>query len=132
MFSSIRPDGEGTGGNVQLTAEDVGIDNRAALDSASLGRGNAGSILLLARSRLTLNDGTIASDAVRDAGGQIQINSGTIILSGDSDIQTFVANGENDGGDITIIADALITLDDNRLRSRGSWRQYRPKPNHSL
>lgn len=116
-FSSIQRIGEGTGGNIQLRAENVEINNEAGLSSASVGQGSAGNIILTVRNRLVVRDGDIETAAVQDTGGQIQIDAGTIFLFGDSDIRTFVNSGENDGGNITIRANALVALDDSDILS---------------
>lgn len=114
-FSGIQPGGAGAGGDVRLTADNVEISNGATLFSASLGQGNAGNVFLIVRNRLTAKNGTIATNAEQDAGGQIQIDAETIFLFDDSDIQTFVNSGENNGGNIVIRADALVAFDDSDI-----------------
>ncbi|NEZ55070.1 beta strand repeat-containing protein [Adonisia turfae] len=114
-FTSIEANGNGKGGNVQLEAAQLELNDGAVLSSGSLGEGASGNILLTIRNRLTAKNGTIATNAEQNAGGQIQINAGSILLFGDSDIQTFVDSGENNGGNITIRANALVALDDSDI-----------------
>ncbi|MDV3353712.1 filamentous hemagglutinin N-terminal domain-containing protein [Leptothoe sp. LEGE 181152] len=115
VFTSIAPSGEGIGGNIRLVAKKVEVNDGAALFSGSLGQGIAGNILLTIHDSLIASSGTIATNAEQDAGGQIQIDAGSIFLFGDSDIQTFVNSGENNGGNITIRANALVGLDDSDI-----------------
>jgi hypothetical protein len=61
-------------------------------------------------------DSSIATNAVSNSDGQIDIKRETIILLDDSDIQTFVEFGNNNGGNIIIIANALVVLGDNVSR----------------
>lgn len=60
-------------------------------------------------------DGSITTESGFNAGGEINISSSSIALSGDSDITTFVGSGLNRGGNITIVADALTALDDSDI-----------------
>jgi large exoprotein involved in heme utilization and adhesion len=114
-FSSVERSGEGRGGNVEVQATQLEILDRAALFSASFGQGDAGTIALSIANRLLMDDGTIGTNSEGDSGGQINIKAGNIILRNDSDIQTFVANGEGGGGNITIAADFVIALDDSDI-----------------
>ena len=104
----------GDGGDIQVTAESLEIDN-SLISARSEGAGNAGNILITTRDDIQARNGSIATNSAFNAGGQIQISSGTIFLLEDSDIQTFVNSGVNSGGDIEIIADALIALDDSDI-----------------
>ncbi|NEO99370.1 MAG: hypothetical protein F6K58_11945, partial [Symploca sp. SIO2E9] len=115
VFSSIEPSGEGQGGDVQITADNLEVLNGASLSAGSRGQGNAGNVVLNIRDRIQARDGTIATNAEFNAGGQIQIAAGTIFLFDDSDIQTFVNSGAEDGGNITITANALVALDDSDI-----------------
>ena len=64
---------------------------------------------------LTLNDGEISTSAEQASGGTILIRADNILLTGDSDILTFVDSGINDGGNITIAGDTLVALDDSDI-----------------
>ncbi|WP_250564672.1 filamentous hemagglutinin N-terminal domain-containing protein, partial [Adonisia turfae] len=46
-FSRIEPDGEGTGGDVHIQAQNLEVFNGAQLNTSSFGIGNAGSVILL-------------------------------------------------------------------------------------
>jgi large exoprotein involved in heme utilization and adhesion len=114
-FSSIQPDGVGQGGDVQLTAQNVEVSRGAVLGAASLGRGDAGNILLIVPGQLLVNGGTIEANAEVFSGGQVSIQGGSVILRNDGDIQTFVGRGEGGGGNITIAGNFVIALDDSDI-----------------
>ena len=114
-FSSIEPNGEGQGGNVQISATNLEILQGAVLRTASLGVGNAGDIILLIPGQILVDYGSIRANSETSAGGQINIQSGGVILRNDSDIQTFVSRGAGGGGNITIAANFLIALADSDI-----------------
>ena len=106
--------GEGNGGDVQLRAINAYLNN-SAFFSSGFGQGDAGNLNLTIQNQLELINSTLDTQALSNAGGQINIEADTIFLIGDSDIQTFVDSGENNGGDITIIGNALIALDESDI-----------------
>ncbi|MGF1568344.1 MAG: filamentous hemagglutinin N-terminal domain-containing protein [Nodosilinea sp.] len=114
-FSSIQPTGVGSGGDVQLTAQNVEVLRGAVLGTASLGRGDAGNILLIVPGQLLVNGGTIGANSETGSGGQVNIQGGDIIFRNDGDIETFVNSGEGGGGNITIAGNFLIALDDSDI-----------------
>ncbi|MCG8362964.1 MAG: filamentous hemagglutinin N-terminal domain-containing protein, partial [Pseudanabaenales cyanobacterium] len=48
-FSSVAPNGEGQGGNIELSAKNLEVANGAQLQSATFGRGDAGNVILTIR-----------------------------------------------------------------------------------
>jgi filamentous hemagglutinin family protein len=115
LASISAPGAMGSGGNLQLTARNLDVANRAVLSANSRGFGNAGDITLNIADRITANDGTIATSSSFNSGGQIEITAGNILLEDDSDIQTFVLSGTGGGGNITLTADFVIALDDSDI-----------------
>nr|WP_242026983.1 filamentous hemagglutinin N-terminal domain-containing protein [Phormidium tenue] len=115
VFSIVEPAGIGTGGDIELSAKNVEILQNAALDSSSIGDGNAGNIVLLVSEQLLIDNGTILTSSESFTGGQITIQSGYIILRNDGDIQTFVSQGEGGGGNIAIASNFLIALEDSDI-----------------
>jgi hypothetical protein len=114
-FSSIEPTGVGTGGDVQLTAQNVEVSRGAVLGTASLGRGDAGNILLIVPGQLLVDGGTIEANAEAFSGGQVSIQGGSSILRNNGDIQTFVGRSEGSGGNIIIAGNFVIALDDSDI-----------------
>ena len=115
ILSNAGGNAIGTGGDIQISAENFRLGAGTALFSGSDGEGDAGSIEIFVQDRLEAQDGTISTDSISNAGGQIRAVAGSIVLRGDSDIQTFVSVGEREGGNIVIDADALVVLDDSDI-----------------
>jgi len=115
VSSAIDVSGEGRGGNVQITTDNLEVLNGALLFSASLGIGDAGNITLIVPTQLLVDNATIGANSNTASGGQINIQAGHVILRNDGDIQTFVNSGAGGGGNITIAANFLIALDDSDI-----------------
>jgi large exoprotein involved in heme utilization and adhesion len=113
--SQVALEAIGQGGNLQLTAANLEVNNRAFLASNSLGIGDAGNIELRIQNRFTASAGRITTSSQFNTGGQIDINASNILLEGNSDIETFVLSGAGGGGNITINADFIIALDDSDI-----------------
>lgn len=115
IFSQTVGQAVGAGGDVQITAARLEMVGGAAIATNSVGTGNAGDIELTVATGLHAVDGTIATDAATNSGGQIRLTAGTVLLMGNSDIQTFVASGTGSGGNITLTADWVIAFDDSDI-----------------
>jgi filamentous hemagglutinin family protein len=113
--SQVNSRGIGTGGSVKLWATNLDILDGALLSSQSFGAGNAGNIILFVSDQIRINNGTISTDSRSNSGGQISIQSGSVILRNGGDIQTFVVDGEEGGGNITIDAEFVIALEDSDI-----------------
>nr|MBX2864425.1 filamentous hemagglutinin N-terminal domain-containing protein [Leptolyngbyaceae cyanobacterium MAG.088] len=113
--SFVIPGAIGNGGDIEVMATNLELVNRSGFLTVSDGEGNAGDIALTIRDRIQLQDGTIATNAEFNAGGQIQIEADSIVMFGNSDIQTFVNSGDDNGGNITINANALVAFDDSDI-----------------
>jgi large exoprotein involved in heme utilization and adhesion len=136
---SSRAFGAGNGGNIEILANHVSIQNAGTINSESQNQGIAGNVTLHIDQTLELTSGEISTAAVRSTGGNINITAhglinatdstistvaqssggtvniaaGSIRLREDSDIQTNVASGV--GGNITLIADSIIALNDSDI-----------------
>ena len=114
-FSSVQENGEGQGGDLRITAENL-VLNEARLRADSLAdASDTGEITLTVRDQLQANDSTIATNSVSTDGGDIAITADDILLSGDSDIQTNVDSGDGTGGDIRITADTVVAFGDSDI-----------------
>ena len=115
ILSNVRESATGTGGNIQVSAENLRLGAGTALFTGSDGEGDAGDIGVFVRDRLEAENGTIATDSRFNAGGQIRARASNIVLRGDSDIQTFVSIGDREGGNIDIEADTIVALEDSDI-----------------
>ena len=113
--SSVSPLGTGQGGNLEINARNVEVFQGARLAAANDGIGNAGSLVLNITDHLIVDDATIAANSRTGTGGRADIQSGTVVLRNDGDIQSFVNQGEGGGGNIIIVADIVIALDDSDI-----------------
>lgn len=98
--------GNGSAGNIALTAKSLEINN-GLIATMTGGNGNAGDIIIAAQSLKLSKDGRIASSsasAVGGQGGDITIDSQQITLDG-----TLLSNtiGSGDAGNIVVNADTL-------------------------
>ncbi|NEZ60131.1 filamentous hemagglutinin N-terminal domain-containing protein [Leptolyngbyaceae cyanobacterium CCMR0081] len=114
-LTTIQESGIGQGGDVRLSAANLFIENGAVIAAGSLGQGDSGNVVIEVRDLIQARDGDISTRAELNAGGQLQISAGNIVLLGDSDIRSFVNSGMDNGGNITIIANALVALDDSDI-----------------
>ncbi|MEA5464072.1 two-partner secretion domain-containing protein [Leptothoe sp. PORK10 BA2] len=121
VFSSIAPDGAGTGGDVQLIAGTLEVLNGAQLDTSTGGEGDAGNVILvvegLARFEGTTPDGRSPSGVFSSVdstgmgtGGDVQLTAGTLeVLNGAQLIANTRGNG--DAGNVQIIARDRVVFD---------------------
>jgi len=117
VISSTIESSSGEGGDLSINANNVFVGNGAFISAESLspqGR-SAGDISLNVRDRLRTRDGSIFTSAIASSGGQIKIDASTVVLRDNSDILSGVGFGENEGGDIVIVADALVALEDSDI-----------------
>lgn len=113
--SDVFAEGRGTAGDIVLNATNLLLKGGTFLSTTNLGQGNTGNIELVIQDRLEAIDGNIATQSESSSGGEIKISSGSIFLSGDSDITTFVSSGAGRGGNITIVTDNLTAFDDSDI-----------------
>jgi filamentous hemagglutinin family protein len=113
--SSVGLNAVGKGGNLTLSTGSLFVTNRAVLSSGTVGRGDAGNILLRIRDQLLLFNGAIATTSLLTSGGVIDISAQSIRMSGNSNIQTKVFIGAGNGGNITLKADSIVVLDDSNI-----------------
>ncbi|MCG8365048.1 MAG: hypothetical protein MJA27_17185, partial [Pseudanabaenales cyanobacterium] len=96
-FSSIQPDGAGTGGDVRITAANLEVANGAQLNTATFGRGDAGDVII-----------EVTETASFDG-----FNSSNVAPSGA--LSSIQPGGEGDGGDVHITAANLEVTNGARL-----------------
>ncbi len=92
----------GLGGAIDLTASDVTIAPGGVISTTSQGTGNAGNISIMAGNSLTMQQGSIRTDAKVSDGGNIVIQANNMLNMDASRITTSVGSGEGNGGNIFI------------------------------
>jgi filamentous hemagglutinin family protein len=107
--------GSGTGGNIQLSGNQIQLFNDASISSQSGGTGNAGNININAGSTLLMENSSITTEATRADGGNIHVHAGYMVNLIDSKITASVGGGhQTTGGNITIDPQYVI-LNDSKI-----------------
>jgi filamentous hemagglutinin family protein len=91
------------------------VRDGAVISSASGGEGSAGNLNITARDTLQANNGTIATSSQQSSGGRITITASNIRLFGNSDITSRVKTGANGGGNIVLKAGSIVAFDDSDI-----------------
>jgi len=115
LFSATTINSSGSGGNVNVGARSLYLQDNAVISAQSRGRGNAGTIALSLHERLQAIDSQILTTSAQSAGGNIAIAARIIELRGNSDLTTSVLSGTGSGGNITLGAQAIVALDDSDI-----------------
>ncbi|PSB25001.1 beta strand repeat-containing protein [Stenomitos frigidus] len=112
IINAVLPNSIGNGGNVQITAGSLELNDGARVLVNTTGEGNAGNVFIQVRDRVTLNNAsTIESNVTQTGigqGGNIQIVANSIALNS-SQIQSLTA-GQGDSGNIRLKAQDRITI----------------------
>ncbi|NET03902.1 MAG: S-layer family protein [Symploca sp. SIO2B6] len=111
-----RTSGSGDGGNIEVTTEQLTIQDGATITVESVGTenpGNAGEILLNAELITLQDEGKIVATTESGQGGNIILEvQDLLLLRRNSEISTSAGtqNAGGDGGDITINADVIVAV----------------------
>ncbi|MBW4670543.1 MAG: hypothetical protein KME60_24770 [Cyanomargarita calcarea GSE-NOS-MK-12-04C] len=113
IFSNMKAGGEGRGGDINIKAGSLSLIDNAILRSDTAGKGNGGNVIVQASDSVSLKAGQIYSSIEPGAignGGNIKIETGSLLLTAPSELNTNV-RGQGNGGNITINARDAITLE---------------------
>jgi len=112
--TSLQPGATGKAGDIGITSDTLSLTNGAFLGSDTLGKGNGGKITIDARSTVKLDGGSHADSAVDPNaignGGDIQITTGSLLLTNGAELSTSVL-GQGDAGNIIIDARDNVHFD---------------------
>lgn len=115
-----QPQNSGSSGNIQITTDNLSIQNGASIDVQSFGTGRAGNLSIEARDDIVLdNRGTISAATNSGTGGNISLQADNIFWLGGS-TTTATARGNADGGNIDLQADNLVALEASRLTAEAN------------
>ena len=115
--------GSGQGGNLEITSKTVFLNNNGIIQSRSTSSkdnsGKSGTITISVDEALQLKNNSEISVSTKQANaGEIEIKGeGNLQLMGDSSITTSVANGEGNGGNITVNS-PIVSLDSSQIRAQ--------------
>ncbi|MDZ8186189.1 MAG: filamentous hemagglutinin N-terminal domain-containing protein [Nostoc sp. ChiSLP02] len=119
-FSTMSNNGVGKGGNIQIAAESLFVSNGAQLQVATIGKGDAGTITIKARDRISFNGtasyglpsgafSSVEPEAV-GKGGNIYITTGSLSVSNGAGLNS-QTRGIGDAGNISIQAQDWVLFD---------------------
>jgi filamentous hemagglutinin family protein len=123
VFSSVRENGVGNGGNIQLTAATLELSRGAQLRARSQGRGDAGNIDLAIADTLSLQGFDAATDNFSGLfsttegvgqGGTIQVRTGNLNLR-DRALISAQSQGRGRAGDIVVVVGDRLQAQDGQI-----------------
>ncbi|ARV59859.1 hypothetical protein BZZ01_15575 [Nostocales cyanobacterium HT-58-2] len=114
-IASLQPGAVGKAGDIQVTTGTLLVTNGAFLSSSTNSKGDAGNITIDARDTVKFDSEGSAISGVFNTGvgqgGDIKVTTGTLSLSGGSQISSNVS-GQGNAGNIIINARDTVNLDD--------------------
>ena len=100
--------GEGNGGNIILTANNVNLNNGGTISASSTGTGLAGDIFINAGKKFESEGGRVTTQATVSDGGNIRLTAKDMVNLDKAEITTSVESGLGGGGNIDIDPDFVI------------------------
>jgi filamentous hemagglutinin family protein len=110
--------GTGTGGTINISAQNITLSDQSAVNSSSTGTeapGNAGDITITAGNSILMRDSSITTESVQADGGDINISTPYMVKLDNSKITASVGGGpQTTGGNITIDPQ-FVTLENSQI-----------------
>jgi large exoprotein involved in heme utilization and adhesion len=100
--------GEGNGGTIDLSANEIDILNGGSVTADSVSTGFTGDITIAAGNSIDMNGGAVSTRALTSDGGNIAMTAPDQVYLLDSEITTSVESGFGGGGNIDIDPDFVI------------------------
>ncbi|MBN3958722.1 MAG: filamentous hemagglutinin N-terminal domain-containing protein [Nostoc sp. NMS8] len=109
IIGSVNPSGVGNAGDIQLTTSNLSVTSGALISSSTLGKGNAGSILIQAKDTISLTGdaniyGSVGYSGVGN-GGDIQLTTSNLSVTNGALISSTF--GKGNAGNININVGSL-------------------------
>jgi filamentous hemagglutinin family protein len=112
--NNVSPDATGNSGSIEITTGSLLVKEGFGLSSSTFGLGNAGSITIEARDKVSFDGSSVAFSTVeysgKGDGGDINIITGSLLVAGGVQLQT-LSRGLGNAGDITITARDTVSFD---------------------
>ncbi|WP_414584155.1 filamentous hemagglutinin N-terminal domain-containing protein [Scytonema sp. PCC 10023] len=110
----VAPTSVGKAGEIRITTAELSLTNGAQLDASTFGRGDAGKLIIDARSRLSLDgDNTAIFSNVTETGigkgGEIRITTAELSLTNGAQLEVSTL-GKGDAGNVVIVATQPIIV----------------------
>ena len=106
---------EGLGGNINVRASALLMNDGSLISTRSTGTGNSGNIFIVASDLFRSHKSEVTTEATQAFGGNIEIQNQRLVHLIDSTVSTSVKSGVGNGGNITIDP-PFVTLDNSKAR----------------
>lgn len=110
IFANTSRNAIGKGGNVNMTTEQLTVQDGSQVTVSSQGRGSAGSLFVRANSLTLDNEGKLQAATASGEGGNIDLQVRDFILMRRNSLISAEAGNNANGGDITINAPSGFIL----------------------
>jgi filamentous hemagglutinin family protein len=112
VLSTSERNGKGSGGNIEINASSVTINDAATLSTFTNKKGNAGNVRIQARDQITLtNESEIKTISFGEGdAGEIKITGGALSLSNNSLVSSDTL-AQGSAGNISVNVDGQVNLD---------------------
>lgn len=120
IFASLDPKAEGRGGTIEIIANSFSMNGGVQLTVENRGRGDAGSVIIRANDRVSLDNSRIDStigQGVEGQGGDIRILTGSLVLKNNSRLAASNA-GRGSAGDVIVSAKDQVSFDNSFALTR--------------
>ncbi len=110
VITRVDETGIGNGGNININAETLSVSNGSKLIANTLGQGNAGNVIIDARSHISFNAGEVFSGVESSAigkGGDIRISADSLSLTNAAQISTATLGRGNAGNAIANVREQV-------------------------
>jgi filamentous hemagglutinin family protein len=123
-FIESKTETTGTGGNINIEANSLNMENGATISAISTNdgqnAGDAGHISIVADTMSLVNDVSILTEAKNSGGGTISIQGSDTLYMADSQINSSVAYGEDNGGNISLNDHTVLALNHSNILAQAN------------
>ncbi len=119
-----RSEGPGSAGDLRIHTGKLTVDNRAEINANSLGSGRGGNLNITVDDLLLDNQGKLTATTTGGQ-GNINLDSGTLILRRGSAITTNATGSNVTGGNINIDTDSLVAIPQENSDISANSRDFR-------
>jgi len=119
VSSAVESSGIGAGGNILFNTNNLSLDNKGTVSSATAGMGNAGKVEIHASDHVSIHNSTISSAVESSgigAGGNIRFNTNNFSVVNNATVSSATA-GTGGAGEVEIHASDRISINNSTVSS---------------
>jgi filamentous hemagglutinin family protein len=112
ISNNVGLNSKGKGGNIDIDAGSLSLQDGAQLSTATLGQGNAGNVTVTAKDAVIVSNSSMFSTVEVEAvgrGGNVNINAGSFSLQ-DAALVESSAYGQGDAGNVTVKVSGAVNI----------------------